>query len=169
MRTIENKKGNKGYVASCWNCTPYVNGLLFPLNESAERKSIEFIVRPIEIMSCGKKQMTAVYLDENKFAKHFFQPDTKVFETYADAVLWCKERFKQHLEVAKIVFPDVYPLELDRLKNGLKANPQHAENWQRGLDVLRANHARFQKKEYSVVVFNEIGSARAAEQQTTRV
>lgn len=110
MNTVINKKGNKGFTASAWNCHQaqckidgeFQNTISIALTSKGEvtKKSVKFIVRPVTINSCGKKQMTLIAEDEGESMRgNFFSADTPIYETAEDAEEYIKKTFEECLPV----------------------------------------------------------------------
>jgi len=78
LKTVTNKKGNIGWIVGIWNFKTFQT-------EIPESNTLEAIAKKVEIMSCGKKQMTCFEKNDAKMAKKFFSPTKEVYATLEDA------------------------------------------------------------------------------------
>lgn len=111
MNTIQNKKGNSGFIVNEWNTIGQVNMPSFnpEKSEKANNPTIVITYRPVTVKSCGKKQMTLQANDNYKYStgKHddmtgvFFSPDAPIYASEQDAKEAAKELFATILNTSK--------------------------------------------------------------------
>ena len=106
MNTITNKKGNSGFTASPWNCShghymnedgEYIDTLLYNPRRDATEFKVQYVVRPVTVKSCGKKQMTLEAHDSkwSNMRGQFFSPELPIYVTKEDAEAYIKAEFDE--------------------------------------------------------------------------
>lgn len=134
MTILTNKKGVTGYIVTSWSGITRCDATEF-------KNECSYMVRKIEIKSCGKVQMTASMLDNSgDMAKHFFNPETKVFATFEDAAAQVPAMFETDLD--RVVSGNDEMLE--RVKEGFEKYQN--KPWREGLDKALVNHAVIAKR-----------------------
>lgn len=93
MKTIINKKGNTGFIVGSWNFDS--NG---QLDCKDDLEFLVYMIKEVKVYSCGKKRMTLEILDSperyNGFARDFFTPEFKIYESKEYAENAIIEEFK---------------------------------------------------------------------------
>lgn len=93
METINNKKGNEGFMISGWTAwiaadgraTKPLSDVLTPRDNGSPE--ISLMVHWVRVMSCGKKQMTLLSLDGAEEMKgNFYAPETRIYKKRGDAM-----------------------------------------------------------------------------------
>lgn len=88
MSTIQNKKGATGFTCSPWNfigtsASITVRG---ENGKKVDRYEVQYIIRPVTVHSCGKKQMYLVaHDDDSGMRKQAFNPEHPIYQTFEDA------------------------------------------------------------------------------------
>lgn len=83
MNTIDNKKGNVGWIAGYYN----TDGIE---NDYPRGKIIKTYIKKVKVMSCGKKQMTLLSLANDRMTKYFHDPGYSIYATEEDAKQACQ-------------------------------------------------------------------------------
>lgn len=121
-KLIINKKGNKGFAVWSWN---EINSLR---TYSKEKGILSYMIREIEVMSCGKKEMTARFIDEDSMTKKFLSPDIEIFTNKQDAEDKAFELFKRDILSIK----EYIPKDLAKSYEGYEKYKN--EEWKKGLE-----------------------------------
>jgi len=135
MKTIINKKGNTGFTVEAWNFNSYVE---------PKAQSVQIIIRPVTIHSCGKKAMRLIAHDDNTwdFRKEEFNPEMPIYDSMESAV-----------EVAQKIYTETIDKSIEFNSNqDAKAHEDYAERLKAGeikleiidLPTWRANRKALQ-------------------------
>ena len=134
MNTIENKKGNVGYLITPWNFSQMFkrdeNGRWtvpaysqrptrnIKTGELEEYQTMQFMIEKVRVHSSGKKVMRLFSFDDGKIMKgREFAPTDKIYETFADAV---KAAEKEYEEIKKQIDKPFSVTTLDQWRESLK-------------------------------------------------
>lgn len=107
MGTINNKKGNEGFMISGWTCGIH-NGKAFrgldrvlePTGKNGP--AISLMVHHVRVMSCGKIQMTLLSLEgANEMKGQHYSPDTPIFKDRGDAIAQAEQMLAECAEGCK--------------------------------------------------------------------
>lgn len=86
-----NKKGVKGYIIGYWN----THGSDVEPTRSGQ---LEIAVTHVEVMSCGKQQMTLLNIADEDMTRTFHAPDRPIYTTIEEAEVVAKEMYLKWLE-----------------------------------------------------------------------
>ena len=103
MQTIENKKGNKGFIIGYWNTSTFET-------DGISDNKVKVYIAEVEVMSCGKKQMTLMEKVHNTMSKTFHNPDKPIYVTLADAT-----------EAAQVLVDEWYERSIERAPKSLES------------------------------------------------
>lgn len=137
---IVNKKGNKGFTIGNWN------GINCLRTYSKEKGIFSYMIREVEIMSCGKKQMTARYIDNDSMAKEFLSPNTVIYVNKEDAKSKAIELFERDVKNLK----EYAAFDLKSTKQGYEKYKN--EPWRKGLERDTEAYELIMAEKFTMIV-----------------
>ena len=81
-----NAKGKKGYIVGYWNTHRWETSM-------PRDGKVTLYIQSVEVMSCGKKQMTLMEVTDGEMSRSFHNPSRPVHLTIDDAKAACVELF----------------------------------------------------------------------------